>query len=705
MKFQLLQFFLYIILMFCLAVGTTEAQDISRWEYGLGGAGLLRTFHSTDFRSTGNYTLPRLAEPFLKGLGTEAFVPLSLGYRFNSSLTGFLSAGYSYSSAEFTTTERTTIVNPNTGQAVRDTAVHTFLPQIQSGVFAVGARITLVPQLFVTASGGVMLPFSAKFTATQVWNDLPGIPTPAPREINGNIGYLKTNFPYFGEVSIGTELPVSRKGEVMLAPAAVVRYQINPLPADGTWNNFSVGAEVQFLYRPLIEFPILRDTVIQRDTITRMVRGLETIRITPLATTFLDSFIVRTPLSETRSYRIRQSYLRTVPKPKPLLSGSIAVKFITASGAESSVAKVNVEQTLRRTSVPLLPYIFFMRGSSASAERYALDIDSTAYLPRLSVYDGDALVLPLYRSIFPVLAQRLRDNPTARITVTGIISSDEAGEFGEELAHSRAERVRQILTGLSGASAARVNIQTRVQSESVRSKAVDEESRRVEITSTDAAILEPVMLTDTLSTADPPTLHFFPEVVSEAGVSSWKIIVRQNGQLLRQIEGSGEPPAQVSWNINDGNNRERLVVAPVSYVLSLTDAEGQTIETEPQTLEFQQSITVREIQRRREEFSLMCFNYDETNLAATNAGQLDFIRARLPRTANCSVVGSTDTLGSEGYNRDLSLRRARVIARSLGLGANSSVSGFGEDALTFDNGTPEGRFYSRRVRIIVDYQR
>lgn len=705
MKFLLLQFFLYIILTFCLTVGTTEAQDISRWEYGLGGAGLLRSFHSTDFRSTGNYTLPRQAEPFIKGFGTEAFVPLSLGYRFNPSLTGFLSLGYSYSSAEFTTTEHTTIVNPNTGQAVSDTATHTFLPRIQSGVFSLGARITLAPQLFVTASGGVMLPFSAKFTATQIWNDLPGIPTPAPKETNGNIGYLKTNPPYFGEVSIGTELPISRKGEVMIAPAAVVRYQVNPLPADGTWNTFSIGAGVQFLYRPLIEFPILRDTTIQRDTITRMVRGIETIRITPLATTFLDSFIVRTPESETRSYRIRQSYLRTVPKPKPLLSGNISVKFIAQSGAETSIAKVNVEQTLRRTSVPLLPYIFFRRGSSVPTEHYALTADSAALLPRFSVYDGDALVLPLYRTIFLLLAQRLREKPTAKITVTGSISPDEASEYGEELARNRAETVRLILLGISGIDSSRVLVQVRQQPESVRSEAVDEESRRVELSTADQTILEPVMLTDTLSTADPPTIRFFPEAVSEAGIVSWKIMVRQNGQLLRQIEGSGEPPAGVNWNVNDGSNRERLVVAPVSYVFSLNDAEGQTTETEPQVLEFQQSVTVREIQRRREEFSLMCFNYDETNLAATNAGQLDFIRARLPRTANCSVVGSTDTLGSEGYNRDLSLRRARVIARSLGLGTNSSVSGFGEDATTFDNGTPEGRFYSRRVRVIVDYER
>jgi outer membrane protein OmpA-like peptidoglycan-associated protein len=179
----------------------------------------------------------------------------------------------------------------------------------------------------------------------------------------------------------------------------------------------------------------------------------------------------------------------------------------------------------------------------------------------------------------------------------------------------------------------------------------------------------------------------------------------QNGQLLRQIEGTGEPPPTIDWNINDGKNRERLVVAPVSYSFSLTDADGQTTTTEPQTLEFKESVTVREIQRRREEYSVMCFNYDETNLAASNAGQLNLIRARLPRNAGFSVIGTTDTLGSESYNRELSLRRARVISRSLGLGSNSKISGIGEDATTFDNGTAEGRFYSRRVRIIVDYER
>jgi hypothetical protein len=224
----------------------------------------------------------------------------------------------------------------------------------------------------------------------------------------------------------------------------VARFNANPLSGAGsTWNTFSAGVEFQIIYQPVVSVPVIRDTITVRDTTTRLVRGIKNIQITPLSATMLDSSVSHTPESEMHIYRMRRSYLRSVPKPAPLLSGNIAVRFISKTGGESMEAKVNVEQTLRRTSVPLLPYVFFGRGSSEPFERYEITVQTPKLIPERSIYDGDALVLPVYRSILPILARRLQEKPATELILTGSVSADEEREFGQILAAARAEKIKQ----------------------------------------------------------------------------------------------------------------------------------------------------------------------------------------------------------------------------------------------------------------------
>jgi outer membrane protein OmpA-like peptidoglycan-associated protein len=56
----------------------------------------------------------------------------------------------------------------------------------------------------------------------------------------------------------------------------------------------------------------------------------------------------------------------------------------------------------------------------------------------------------------------------------------------------------------------------------------------------------------------------------------------------------------------------------------------------------------------------------------------------------------TDRAGSDDYNRLLSLRRAREVARMLGV-KDVVVEGLGEDSPQFPNQLPEGRAANRTV--------
>lgn len=69
------------------------------------------------------------------------------------------------------------------------------------------------------------------------------------------------------------------------------------------------------------------------------------------------------------------------------------------------------------------------------------------------------------------------------------------------------------------------------------------------------------------------------------------------------------------------------------------------------------------------------------------------------------VEGFTDDVGSDGYNQDLSERRARAIQTRLGeLGVEKnriSTRGYGEEHPVADNDSEAGRLQNRRVEIVI----
>ena len=71
-----------------------------------------------------------------------------------------------------------------------------------------------------------------------------------------------------------------------------------------------------------------------------------------------------------------------------------------------------------------------------------------------------------------------------------------------------------------------------------------------------------------------------------------------------------------------------------------------------------------------------------------------------------AVEGHTDNIGTVAYNKDLSLRRARSVSRSLARKGvpkqQMTVRGFGEGAPISTNNTDSGRARNRRVEIIVE---
>jgi outer membrane protein OmpA-like peptidoglycan-associated protein len=138
-----------------------------------------------------------------------------------------------------------------------------------------------------------------------------------------------------------------------------------------------------------------------------------------------------------------------------------------------------------------------------------------------------------------------------------------------------------------------------------------------------------------------------------------------------------------------------------------------------QQTEFEQQLAAEraqhqiEIERQQNEIlkltmnSEVSFDFNSATIKATFRSPLNKIAdimTRYPKT-QIVVVGHTDSVGSEQYNLELSLRRANAVANYLIMrGVERSrlgTEGHGEMEPIASNDTAEGRSQNRRVEIFV----
>jgi len=106
------------------------------------------------------------------------------------------------------------------------------------------------------------------------------------------------------------------------------------------------------------------------------------------------------------------------------------------------------------------------------------------------------------------------------------------------------------------------------------------------------------------------------------------------------------------------------------------------------------------------------FEFDDAKSIAIYQKYLsEIVAAKIPQNGKVIIHGYTDIIGSEDYNRNLSLKRARDVKEIIESALLNSgrkdvafeVHGFGENQnlSPFENKLPEERFYNRTVIIDI----
>lgn len=402
-----------------------------------------------------------------------------------------------------------------------------------------------------------------------------------------------------------------------------------------------------------------------------------------------------------------------VPESPPLLTASIRMVGVNDRGEEIPSARIDVFETFYRRHVPLIPAAFFEEGRSELPERYVrLDRDRIEDFAPGDLVETDEV--GIQQQILNVVGRRLVERRDATITLAGSSSRGEDPGLGRK----RAESVRQYLIDVWGIPTGRIGIADRGRDMERSSEETEEgrgDNRRVEIVSSDARILGPVVTTRIVREFNPPLIRLKSDFDAEKGVRKWRLVITQAGSELATY-GSDVPDAggEMNWHIL----QERLDqdLSPLHAVLTVEDSTGATVSSEsdlPIALVKRPRVVDRRVEQRgdreRLAWSLVGFGFSSAVVDRRNESVLHEVAGIVRENAEVTVTGYTDRIGDRERNRQLAIERATNVATLLkgtlkGMGTEGvrvTVEGGGMETERFDNDLPEGRALARGVEIVV----
>ncbi|MCS7176606.1 MAG: OmpA family protein [Candidatus Kapabacteria bacterium] len=338
---------------------------------------------------------------------------------------------------------------------------------------------------------------------------------------------------------------------------------------------------------------------------------------------------------------------------------------------------------------PIVTAVFFEHDSARVPERYV-----RRNVPLEEIFSLDPLTA--HRYVLPYVAEVLRRNPAAQVVLEGATSAeDESG--GEELARQRCEAVSQALQAL-GVPAGRISTRWRLLPRVPSNPAYPEgraENRRVDIVIQNAASIEYVRQ------------QLFSEFVGVARLridcrsfderASLELRASCSDTLLRLPchDGVVELPLQCRLPA-ESPGLPLVVSATVPSAGTATDAHMELA-----LQEYPRDSVLLDTRRFR---AILRFDYNSSVLTSEVEERLRQLVAILPRQARVRIYGSSDALGTERRNVELTAERAQRTAeflRRLAPGLQVQTLPL-PAARKFPEDLPEGRFLNRSIWVEVE---
>ncbi|MBL1160541.1 MAG: hypothetical protein D8M52_02340 [Chlorobi bacterium] len=522
------------------------------------------------------------------------------------------------------------------------------------------------------ALGGVTLGavFAADFSQKEVLvTPVDGAFANNSRERNVQSGQIPDNSVIAAGISVGLtyNLALNSDRTLFLSPEALFTFSLFPHASNMSWTTHHLRAGLGISYAP----PPVDDS-----------------------------------LTDSELYEFAKSITppTSVSPDVPFVS-SISHNGFTETGVPTDGSSITLEEFLSTRIRPLLPYVFFKPGSAELPETYrTLSSDQVERFSMKNFYNLDAMIT--YSHVLNIIGKRMNENPTSAVTLTGCA---DPLENNASLAAERAQAVADYLTDVWDIAPTRINVITRgLPEKPSRSTDADglEENARVEISSASPELLAFVESSDTMVVTQPSAIRFEPGIKPNMPIANYTLFIANGQQLLKTFSGPDPLPTAIDWRISESVPWIPKTATQVSYLIAVRDSGGAVIPSATKTIPIRR-ITSQDKQRsgspniKIDRYSLILFGFDQDAVTPDHQEIISLIKQRIQPNSTVKVVGYTDRTGDAAYNKGLSERRARSVATALGVPENNA-SGRGEVLPLYNNNTPEGRFYSRTVEVLVE---
>ncbi|MCB0712449.1 MAG: OmpA family protein [Ignavibacteriae bacterium] len=620
------------------------------WQAGL-YAGASPTFFSADMQ--GLPGIPSCCPTYSGGNGFGLFAGLLFDYPLSTDLQVGTRLGLELTSGEFKTEEIQFLDNGVggvegqiehliTSELIRINVEPGITYQIISGLRGrVGVGVTLFAKGTFQQHERLLAPGNVRFENNQ-------------RErmtFDGNIPELNSVGLSFTP-SLHYTLPMNRQGSLLLTPELGGRVGSTEIVPGTSWKSNEIHLGIGLRYQKLQTEEAIVDTILTP-------RPVDSVEI-----------------------RLRQP----------------VINILTfEDGAERILDTLQLEIVRTTSLVPLLPHIFFDEESADIPDRY--NRISTAETATFSETEINGEAFDVYYQSLNVIGERMRRYPETTIILTGCNADVGTEKNNVELSRRRAESVRFYLTETWGISQDRIGIVARnlpTNPSPSRNEDGRAENRRVEFTSDDPRIVYPVTTGDSTMRPDKSVVWF--DIDADERTASWSVVATQGSRVILQEEGNGLPPSRIPLALTSGASTVELGDENIRFTVTLNDRNGRKSEQGG-------AIRVWREQRIRpgaESYWMVVFGYNSRRLGEEGRQTIEAIQKwnREREGYVAELVGQTDRTGNADYNRKLSEDRAATVATELGEGTEK-MRGVGNALLEYPNDLPEGRYYSRNVKVVT----
>lgn len=524
--------------------------------------------------------------------------------------------------------------------------------------------------------------------------------------IDQSIPFYQSNS--FGPVlGLSYQLPLNALQTLFVLPELQVYYPLNDIVSQNDWHIHQYRCGLSIRYSPFYDKDIHKTykdiTLIDTITIsvkppfTEFTRGISSLSVDTLMST--DSIVYLT--IQKRTDTIKYGHIKQ-------LQANISAWAVYDNNREEPLIKIVDEEFTSVLMTPLLPYVFFDKGSASIPNRYQiLEHQQLLSFSEDSVNSDDRL--STYYHIMNIIAKRMKLYPQATLTVIGCNADIEEEQDNISLSKQRVESIKQYLIHQCGVESTRLKLEYRnLPEKAANSKTKDgaQENRRVELIGSIPEINAPILTNETIRTINPPIVRFKSKVIHDNPLEKWSLKSRLTDSVLQLYNGLGDVPAILEWNIDKQKGKAAFKQSKLDYTLIVDDIEGMsTVNKDSIPVEYlsiKKKKTERIADKEINRFSLILFDVRSSDINAINKPIIQLIKTYIKPNSSIIVKGFTDKHGDIKKNEKLADERAKSTAKALGFSESSGSVYSQGNADTYSPEYPEGRLYTRTVDVIIE---